>query len=509
MSIFVYQYLKVHLPEKIIQQMQHEEIKRLLSFSPTVKLLRAKSAPLIISFLYKEFKANNRIALPAYELINHLSEHLETLDDLELIEIEGKDSLTMARKLLDTWCNEEHRFLKRYPDDQGEPIVELTTHTEKAIQWMGNLQKREFVGTESRFLDIYRQLRELMDNTSADPKQRIRKLEKKRNAITKEINKIKKTGLVSTFNDTQIKERFYNINKTARELLSDFKEVEQNFKDISLNIYRQQTKENVNRGQILAYTLDATEQLKGSDQGRSFYAFWQFLIADNKQDELMDLILQTYNLLRERDIDYGDHFLRKIKIYLHNAGQKVIDSNHLLAQKLSRILAEENLLERRRAIEIIRSIKNLAVQKIGKFHGQRNFIYIEGLPQIDLSFDRPIGNPPQVATFKKQPTEVGSEQLESANLAVLFDQFEMNRQELELNIANLLKDKSEISLAEVIETYPIQNGLAEVITYFSIAATSKKHIINENRKGTIPWYIEENEAFSKKEIHLPQVLFVK
>jgi hypothetical protein len=85
----------------------------------------------------------------------------------------------------------------------------------------------------------------------------------------------------------------------------------------------------------------------------------------------------------------------------------------------------------------------------------------------------------------------------------------MNRQELELNIANLLKDKSEISLAEVIETYPIQNGLAEVITYFSIAATSKKHIINENRKGTIPWYIEENEAFSKKEIHLPQVLFVK
>jgi len=489
--------------------MQHEEIKRLLSFSPTVKLMRSKNAPLIISFLYEEFKVSNRITLPAYELINHLAEYLEALEDRELIEIEDKDSLVMARKFLDNWCDEEHRFLKRYPDDQGEPIVELTTHTEKAFQWMENLQKREFVGTESRFLNIYRQLRELIDNTSADPKRRIKELEKKKKALTREINAIKKTGMVETFNDTQIKERFYNITKTARELLSDFKEVEHNFKDISLNIYRQQTKEGVNRGQILGYTLDATEQLKGSDQGKSFYAFWQFLIADTKQDELMEMIHYTYNLLKEKNIDYADNFLKKIKIYLHNAGQKVIDSNHLLAEKLSRILAEQNLVERRRAIEIIREIKNLAVRKIGKFHGKKDFIYIEGLPQIDLSFDRPIGNPPQKATFKNQPTEIGSTQLEAANLGVLFDQFEMNRQELEANIAGLLKDNATITLAEVVRKHPIENGLAEVLTYFSIAATSKKHLINDAKKELIPWILEEELVAAKKEIHLPLVTFVR
>ena len=487
--------------------MQHDEIKRLLSFSPTVKLLRSQNAPLIISFLYEEFKVNNRITLPAYELINRLAEYIEALEDKELMNTEGKDSLVMARKFLDNWCNEEHRFLKRFPDDQGEPIVELTTHTEKAFQWMENLQKREFVGTESRFLNIYRQLRELIDNTSADPKRRIKELEKKRKAITREINDIKKLGTVATFNDTQIKERFYNITKTARELLSDFKEVEHNFKDISLNIYRQQTKEGVNRGQILGYTLDATEQLKNSDQGKSFYAFWQFLIADNKQDELMEMIHYTYNLMRERNIDYADNFLKKIKIYLHNAGQKVIDSNHLLAEKLSRILAEQNLVERRRAIEIIRDIKNLAVQKIGKFHGQRNFIYIEGLPKIDMSFDRPIGNPPQKATFKNQPTEIGSTQLEAANLGVLFDQFEMDRQQLESNIAALLSDNQEVTLGEVVRKFPIQNGLEEILTYFSIAATSKKHLINTDKKEAILWLLEEEELAAKKEIHLPQVIY--
>jgi len=105
--------------EKSTPIMQHEEIKRLLSFSPAVKLLRSKNAPLIISFLYEEFKVSNRITLPAYELISHLAEYLEALEDQELIEIEGKDALKLARKFLDTWCNEEHRFLKRYPNDEN------------------------------------------------------------------------------------------------------------------------------------------------------------------------------------------------------------------------------------------------------------------------------------------------------------------------------------------------------------------------------------------------------
>ena len=115
--------------------------------------------------------------------------------------------------------------MTRYPDENGEAILELTTHTEKAFQWIETLRKREFVGTESRFLEIYRQLKDLINNTSTDPKHRIKALEKQRKAITKEINAIKKAGTVSAYTDTQIKERFYNVNKTTRELISDFKDI--------------------------------------------------------------------------------------------------------------------------------------------------------------------------------------------------------------------------------------------------------------------------------------------
>jgi hypothetical protein len=487
--------------------MQHNEIQRLLSFSPSVKILRAKTAPLIISFLFKEFKARNLIAISAYEVTNHLAEYIETLEDREILELAGKDSLKFARHLIDDWCSEDNRYLTRYPDEQGEPILELTTHTEKAFQWIQTLQKREFVGTESRFLDIYRQLKDLIDNTSADPKIKIKELEKQKKAIIKEINEIKKAGTVSTYTDTQIKERFYNVTKTARELISDFKEVEQNFKGISQNIYKQQTTQNVHRGQILGYALDATEELKESDQGKSFYAFWQFLIADNKQDELMDMIHQTYNLLRLRNIEQADNFLRRIKIYLHNAGQKVINSNHLLADKLSRILAEGNFVERRRATEIINDIKYLALQKVGKFSGNRAFIEIEGTTDIDMSFDRPLGEPEEIADFKNQPKIVGSTRFGEANLGLLFDQFELNRKELESNIEVLLTKKSSITFAEIIKTYPIKNGLAEVITYFSIASKAEQHKIETAQKEDIPWLHEETNI--ERKITLPKLVFCR
>ncbi len=487
--------------------MNYEELKSLMSLSTSIKLLRAKSAPIILSFLHREFKANNRIAIAGYELTNNLADYLESLEDKDLLDIEISDSLSMARHYLSQWCNEENRYLTRYPDENGEALHELTSQTEKALQWMDSLRKREFVGTESRFRNIYRQLQELIDNTSEDPRKKIKELEKKRKAITKEINAIKKTGIVETYNDTQIKERFFNITKTARELTSDFKEVEQNFKDITLNLYKKQTQTDVNKGQILGYALDATDELKNSDQGKSFYAFWQFLIADNKQDELMRLIDYTYQLLKDRDIKIADNFLRKIKIYLHNSGQKVIDSNHLLADKLSRILSERNVEERERTREVINEIKNLAVRKIGKFKGKKDFISIEGTPEVNMSLDRPLGQPRQIAKFDKQPEAIGSKNYDSANLDALFDRFELDKQEIQNKIKVLLKDKSEISLADILKIHPIENGLAEIITYVSIASRNQKHRIDSDKKVAVAWKNEEEEA--QKKIMLPNVIFVR
>ena len=495
--------------------MRYEELEQLIDNALPIKILRARSAPLLISFLHAEFKTRNRITISSYELTSRLSEYLEQLKDKNFALLttmlkdafsEKNDSLTLARRFIEQWCSEENRYLTRYPDENGEPMHELTPSVERVFQWLETLQKREFVGTESRFKDIYRRLQELIDNTSDDPKRKIAELEAKKQAINAEIAHIKKSGKTDTYNNTQIKERFFEVSKTARELTADFKEVEQNFKEITLNIYKKQTQRDLHKGDILGYALDATEELKESDQGKSFYAFWQFLIADNRQDELMGKIEYIYQLLRERDIDAPDNFLKKIKIYLHASGQKVINSNHLLADKLSRILVEKEMSDRRRSRELINDIKNLAVQKVGQFSGQRDFTQIEGGVDISMDMDRPWGEPPQIANFANQPQGIGSNQFENAQFGRLFDQFELSKQELQRNINALLERHNSITLKELSIIHPINKGLEEVISYFSIAAQSPKHLVNAHNLDIIEW---QGEDEVRRSVALPQVTFMK
>lgn len=486
--------------------MRYEELDYLIETAQPIKILRMHTAPLMISFLFATFKARNRITISSYELTTQLAEYLEQLEYQALFKPERGNALANAQKLIEQWCSEENRYLTRYPDEQGEPMHELTPSVERVFQWVQSLQKREFVGTESRFKDIYRRLQDLIDNTSDDPQRKVEELEARKREINAQIAAIKKTGKTPTYSETQIKERFYEISKSARELTADFKEVEQNFKDITLNIYRKQTQNNFHKGDILGYALDATEELKGSDQGRSFYAFWQFLIADNKQDELKSMIENVYELLRLRNIEVADNFLKKIKIYLHASGQKVIDSNHLLADKLSRILVEREVADRKRSRELINDIKNLAVQKIGQFSGQRDFSHIEGGVEVALDMDRPWGEPPQVAKLVNQPNGRGQDMATIAQLDNLFDQFELNKKALIQNIHQGLAQQSEISLKSLTRLYPITKGLEEVISYFSIAAQSKKHIVNNISTQTIEWQGIDGIL---RTIELPEVIFVK
>jgi len=485
--------------------MDYDVLKSSLSNSLTVKLLKARNTALIVSFLHQEFKARNRLTVPQYELVNRLSDYLEYLEDEALLEADLSNYLAQAKRYIDIWCDEDHRYLRRYPNEEGEPVIELTSHTEKAFQWVESLEKQEFVGTESRFRSIYQQLEEIIDNTLEDPPKKIKELEDKRRELTRQINQIKKTGRVSTFNDTQIKERYYNLSRSARELLSEFKEVEQNFREISQNIYKKQTLQRSDKGQILAYTLDATDALKSSDQGRSFYAFWEFLVADNKQEELRDLLDQLYAILEERQVSDLDPFLKNIKFHLHYAGRKVLESNHLIAEKLSRTLAERNLAERRRVRELINAIKNQAVQQLGHWEGRRHFIELETHPEVAMPLARPLGEPEQTATFAEQPEQLDDESLKSVDLSILFDQFEMNRRELEANIRQLLKYREEVSLQSVLEVFPIQKGLAELIAYLSIASAHRKHRIDPDHKTIVSW----RETDRRKQVMMPEVTYVR
>jgi uncharacterized protein (UPF0297 family) len=481
--------------------MEFTQIDNLLNNSISVKLVRANNAPIIIGFLFTTFKAAQRSIINGVELESKLRDFIESNENEVFTDHDDLES--RAKRYLDTWADQG--FLRKFPDDNGETQFELSTDTEKAFQWIENLNKKDFIGTESRFKDIFNKLQDIVENTMDSPIQKVKELEKKKKEIEEEIRQIKITQSVNTFNPTQIKERFYEIERIARELLSDFKQVEQNFKDIIRTIYEKQADRTYTKGQIVGYALDAIEDLKQKDQGRSFYGFWQFLINEKKQEELKLLVDKVYHLLDEKGIQHDDDkLLRRIKSQLYAAGKKVIESNKQLSSRLSKILSETNLAEHRKAMEIIAEVRHLALRLLDNPPKAEGFITIDEYPEVNLVMNRPLTEDPHEAEMINHPSDIAFSDLSNVDVNSLFNSFAINRAELENNITTLLKKQKQISLKEILEYYPVQKGLGEVLTYLSIASNSNKHIISEAEDELVP--INQKQT---RFIKIPQVIYTK
>ena len=49
------------------------------------------------------------------------------------------------------------------------------------------------------------------------------------------------------------------------------------------------------KGSLLVFALDALDEIEGKDQGKSFKAFWEFLMDERKQQEFSQLTEQLYH----------------------------------------------------------------------------------------------------------------------------------------------------------------------------------------------------------------------
>lgn len=483
--------------------MTFEEILVQFKTAKPLLLLRAKNAAFIISFFQKVFSDANVTTITNGELRSKLEGYMEELSyeekDEELDAGTLFDDFSIrAAQYIDKWSN--GGFLSKYPNDEGEDLHELTPDTLKVLKWIADLERREHVGTNSRFKDIFFKLQKIIEQTNEDAEARIEELQKKKWAIEDEINLLKSGKKPSVFDETEIKEQFYDLNKMARELLADFSEVEQNFEQIRKDIQRKYTEKDVAKGTLLVFALDALDDIDQKPQGKSFKAFWEFLMDERRQQEFTQLTERLYHLLNEHNIDYNnDRFLKHLKRYLHVSGRKVIDSNRKLSEKISRVLSEKNMLERRRAMELIGDIRQMAYSLIETKIKEDDFIVIEDEPYINL-FDRwEPGEEKDDITGILFPD--GTSEDGDADFKLLFDQFTIDRKKLLQRIDTMLEEKTQVTLKEIIDEYGIENGLSEIVGYFSIATSSTHHIIIEEAKEPI--------LIGERKVNVPMVIYTR
>ncbi|MBW4623891.1 MAG: DUF3375 domain-containing protein [Cyanosarcina radialis HA8281-LM2] len=481
--------------------MEYEQIKHELENSATLRLLRSRNAALILSFLHQQFKTNQQVSIPQIELENKLGDYLEFLQ-----EVSPEDSYPRSPKeYLGEWCDD--RLLTKTFDNSDDPVFALTPAAEKAIATLEDLQKRdEFVGTESRFLQIFALLKEIQDCSTTDIETRIAQLEQDRDRLQQEIDRIRQTGAVERYNQTQLQERFLLADRLTRQLIADFREIEQNFRNLTRKVQAAQLEKDSRKGMVLGRVLDADQELKESDQGKSFYAFWNFLMSESKRQELKSMIQAVYHLEELRSLTQEYNLLRRIERSLLDAGEYIVQSNHRLTEKLRQMLDERNLQENRRVADLIVEVQRLALEAARDPAVERDFWTLEGEPSVHLVLERPLHplEESEVPTFALDFVDLSDVSLDE-EIAELYQQFYVDEDLLARRIARILEQCSIVSLTDLIQLYPVTQGLPEIVAYLTIATKYSRHSIDTSTIDSIT--ISGLKPETQLQLKLPKITF--
>jgi len=486
------------MPDQNLPVFNYEALDTLRRNHPAWRLLRADSAPLIASFLHRVFIVSNKREMAQSDMSEALEDEL-----FSLRERLGPDSYPgTAQEYLNKWADNTQGWLRKfYPQASDEPHYDLTPATEKGIRWLTSLSERRFVGTESRLLTLFDLLHQMAEGSETDPKVRIAELRKRRRDIDKEIKQIQ-AGDIPLLDETSLKDRFQQFVIMAGELLSDFREVEQNFRMLDRRVRERIALWDGGKGALLEDILHECDDITDSDQGKSFRAFWDFLMSSRRQEELTSLLDKVLNLPPVSE-SRPDSRLRRVHYDWLSAGEHTQRTVARLSSQLRRFLDDKTWLENKRIMEILRHIKTEARACMD----YPPPAVMMDMDEIDLSFilpmERPMYQPPLQAAIADVTLKMGEE---DADTEVLFAQIMVDKGRLKQVLAKALQQQEQITLGALLRQEPLRHGLAEVVIWLQLASEHAHCVVNERKHEMAYWSVADGLM---RQVRLPYVLFVR
>ena len=305
------------------------------------------------------------------------------------------------------------------------------------------------------------------------------------------------------FDPTQVKERFFQVEDTARKLLADFRQVEYNFRALDRATRERIATSEKAKGALLDEIFAEHDVIWDSDQGKSFRAFWEFLMSPARQAELEGLLEAVYGLEPVRDLEPGP-FLARIKFSLLEAGEKVYRTNNLLVEQLRKFLDDQAWLENKRIMEIIRAIERRAVEMKDTPPDARDLTTLDDVrPTLELVMERTLYSQPKKPLVAIDTFTEGDADL---SLTALYEQTYVDERELAAYVREALQGESQVTLAQVVIQHPIRKGLAEVIGYLNLAARDANSIVSEDERETLMVTYRDGKT---RRVDLPRVIFVR
>lgn len=473
--------------------MNYDEIADLRTRHPAWALLRSNNVALVLSFLQRVFVDANASGVPGSVLADQLDEELYALNQRL-----GEDTFPKsASSYLDDWAAPERGWLRKYyPTGSEEAHFDLAPAVERALAWVADLRPRDFVGTESRLNTIFELLRQIVHGSDTDAGHRLDELKRQRLKLDEQIARAER-GDIDVLDEVGQRDRYQQFARTARELLADFREVEENFRQLDRHLRERIATWASSKGELLDEVLGSRSSITESDQGRSFRAFYDLLLSADRQAELSELLQRL-----ERMETLADHDARMSRIHFDwiDASERTQSTVRMLSEQLRRFLDDQVWLENRRVVELIRGIEAKALQLRDHASPAVEMTLDDTKVPVALPTERPLYRRNRPVPLDGRPLEEGDGDFDSS---VLIDQIYVDRAVLRDHVLQTLGPRSQVSLEQVVDRQPIEHGLAELVGYLSLREPGLEIVFDDDGRAQISWKTDHERRVAD----LPRVTF--
>jgi len=441
--------------------------------SPVIKLLRSDNLEFILSFFYHVFRNEDKQVDTIRQL--KLEKELELFIKNYNFKLEEDKNEENAWKYLEFWI--KTKFLRRleineFGDDYD---IELSEASLQVMNFVDNLWLDEdliYASVKSNFENAFSNLKSIAFSSSSFKKQNLAEIDKQ----IKDLEKKKK--LIKAWDLSVFEEEVYDKYNSAKDLLKklpiEFRKVENVFENIYRDIQKKSNDSDLNRWEILSFTLDEIEdKINNSPQWKSFEWFEKFYRQKPKE-----LLIALENIFEKYEKIWKLEWQKSIKsiinIDLLKAKKRAYNKKTFLVSKLREIFNEQNLAERKKWVYLIKQIKKIISDNSSNFDYKKEFYKINNGVNIDLFMWKNLWEPK--SGIKLDTFENIEHKDKEINIENIFRYTNVSETEIKNNISDLLSNKNEVYLEEVLEKHPIKYWVDEFMSYLKVAVYNKHNI---------------------------------
>jgi len=469
---------------------------RRMRAQPLWRLLASGNGPTVIGLLQSHLYEKER-SLPASILFERLAR------DLEELRAQGDEFPQTAQAYVARWLNEgylERRFLAGASEEE----YELSTATVEAIRFLSGLAEPHSAATESRLSLVIQALVGLAEATDTDKSHRIARLLAEQERIDHEIEAIQ-NGQMRVLPYASAIERTREIISLAEELTGDFRRVRDQFDQLNRDLRERIMDSDGNRGEVLDSLFAGIDLIVESEAGKSFSAFWR-LLTDPEQAATLEEALDSV-MSREfvGDLEIKNRrFLLRLTRNLLEQGGSVHEVLQTFARSLKNFVQSREYLEQRRVNQLLKEAQRAALSIKDEVKATEGLEYSLELSSSRLqSLSQWVLYDPSLQVVPELMREGEAAPIDLESVSELVVQSEIDFRLLKEHVCDILEQRDQASIGDVLELFPATQGLGSVI---GLLALGSRHGLKGDSVETVNWVGEDDQARCAR---IPKVYFLK